>query len=455
MAATRRHSGTTSCPQRDRIGRSYFEPSPDSGAPVSPTKAHLDIARLCAADYIRVILTTNFDRLLERGLEEAEIGPQVIPSTAALSGMTPLLHAPATIIKLHGDYTMLGMRNTAGELSVYPPGWHRLLARIFDEYGLLVVGRSALYGTALVDALQRVRSRRYPMFWAAHHGRLEEPARRIIAQHTATLISVDGADEFFADVAERVDRLAQATGRRQRLKRLRITKYSPHTVPLLGLGSSIPLLQIRAAVVARDGPDDTYEPIRQRDRERIQHALQSSALTHRLRVLATKPSALATGGSIENSPLRRAVQLSDWVETPGGDQGEAAASYRLGSDGIGGISCLAEVRTSDASVFNGGTNAVFIADTGVSILDKLSLVEVAELLRDAITLAARSLPDTLLDALPPDVRPIEAEVHLSATTSDGHGQDPPKRPGTTHRPSSVRERIGRSRDDIESRGSTS
>jgi hypothetical protein len=146
--------------------------------------------------YIRVILTTNFDRLIEHGLEQAGISPQVIASSSALAGMTPLVHAPATVVKLHGDYTMLGLRNTTAELSLYPPAWRKLLARVFDEYGLLVIGWSADWDVALVETLERVRSRRYPMFWGAHRGRLEETAKRLVAQHNATVIEHAGADEF-------------------------------------------------------------------------------------------------------------------------------------------------------------------------------------------------------------------------------------------------------------------
>jgi len=72
-----------------------------------------------------------------------------------------MVHAPTTVIKLHGDYLSLGLRNTPDELTSYPEEIKTLLARVFDEYGLLVVGWSAEYDTALVEALESAPSRRY------------------------------------------------------------------------------------------------------------------------------------------------------------------------------------------------------------------------------------------------------------------------------------------------------
>ena len=44
----------------------------------SHTKAHKSIAKLAKYGYVRVILTTNFDRLLEKAFESEDINPQII-----------------------------------------------------------------------------------------------------------------------------------------------------------------------------------------------------------------------------------------------------------------------------------------------------------------------------------------------------------------------------------------
>lgn len=83
---------------------SYFEPADDErdrGVKL-PTAAHRAIAELVSAGRIRLILTTNFDHLIEDALTAAGV-PQVISRSDAIGGMAPLQHARATVIKLHGD----------------------------------------------------------------------------------------------------------------------------------------------------------------------------------------------------------------------------------------------------------------------------------------------------------------------------------------------------------------
>jgi FMN phosphatase YigB (HAD superfamily) len=63
--------------ERNNLLKAYFEPSEDETDILyrKPTKAHKAIAQLIKNGYIRIVITTNFDRLLESAL--AEIG--VIP----------------------------------------------------------------------------------------------------------------------------------------------------------------------------------------------------------------------------------------------------------------------------------------------------------------------------------------------------------------------------------------
>lgn len=192
----------------------FFEPSDEDrevGNKV-PGDAHRAIAKLVKRGTIRVILTTNFDRLLEQALEAEGIFPQVVVSPTAIAGMEPLTHASCTIIKLHGDYASLDQLNTEEELSQYESQLEGLLDRILDEYGLIVSGWSADWDTALVARIEAVRSRRYPLYWAARTG-LGTAAKRLVAQHRASVILNADADTFFPDVLSRVealDRMAAA-----------------------------------------------------------------------------------------------------------------------------------------------------------------------------------------------------------------------------------------------------
>ena len=164
--------------ERRSILHGYIEPTPEEreeGRKV-PSSAHHAIADLVREGCVRVLVTTNFDRLLENALQERGVEPTVVASVDALNGAEPITHTNCYLLKLHGDYKDARIRNTECELSSYPEAYDNLLDRIFDEYGLLVCGWSGEWDVALRKAIMRSPSRRYSMFWAARRdlGRLRE-----------------------------------------------------------------------------------------------------------------------------------------------------------------------------------------------------------------------------------------------------------------------------------------
>ena len=225
---------------RQALLRRYFDPRPPVG-PINPTDGHRALAWLCASGLVRVIMTTNFDRLLERALEEAGASPQVISGASGVEGMTPLVHSRSTVIKLHGDWATLGMRNTPEELRAYPAELRRLLDSVLDEYGLVVIGWSGEYDVALADAIAACPSRRYPTYWATFRGALTEAAKRLIAQRPTAVIDTTGADEFLVDLAQRSQNLAARAARRVRPSRLRVHRHMPqHGSPPQACGRELP-----------------------------------------------------------------------------------------------------------------------------------------------------------------------------------------------------------------------
>ncbi|MFE1439836.1 SIR2 family protein [Streptomyces sp. NPDC058739] len=188
----------------------YFEPEEGQDDSKGPTAAHRAIAQLVKRGSIRLILTTNFDRLTERALQEVGISPQVVSRPDQIKGIKPLVHSQVTVIKLHGDYADLEQRNTVDELETYPDELQQLLERVLDEYGLIVCGWSADWDKALVRAVEGTRSRRYPLFWS-QYGRFSDAARALTAQHDAVVIDGRSADELFTDLVRRVEALDRLT----------------------------------------------------------------------------------------------------------------------------------------------------------------------------------------------------------------------------------------------------
>jgi len=199
--------------ERRSVLHSYIEPNAEdiaAGRKI-PTRAHQAIARLVAAGHVRVIITTNFDRLIENALRENGVEPTVITSDDALKGAVPLIHSRCYVVKIHGDYLDTRIRNTDSELGAYTPELDRLLDRVIDEHGLIVCGWSGDWDPALRAAITRAPNRRYPMFWAAR-GKMSPVAETLVKHRAGRVIAIEGADAFF----ERLEALVSAQADAQR-----------------------------------------------------------------------------------------------------------------------------------------------------------------------------------------------------------------------------------------------
>lgn len=194
--------------ERQQLLRPYWEPAVEEreeGAKL-PTKAHRAVADLVKLGYVRVIITTNFDRLLETALQDVGVQPTVLSTPDHIEGALPLIHTPCTIIKIHGDYLDTRILNTPEELADYPTAFKQLLDRVFDEFGLIISGWSADWDEALRAALTRAPYRRFSTYWACR-GTPSTKAADLIARKGATLIKIEDADTFFSSIAEKVKAL--------------------------------------------------------------------------------------------------------------------------------------------------------------------------------------------------------------------------------------------------------
>ena len=138
--------------------RSYFEPSDEDRelGLKTPTTGHRAIARLVADGAIRLIITTNFDRLIEEALAEVGVDPVVIANEEAAGSAPPPDRSRCTLVKLHGDCLDTRLRNTPEESAAYEAHLAQFLERALEDYGLVVVGWSAQWDIGLREA---VRSR--------------------------------------------------------------------------------------------------------------------------------------------------------------------------------------------------------------------------------------------------------------------------------------------------------
>jgi hypothetical protein len=191
--------------ERRAILHRYIEPTAEDleqGWKV-PTKGHRAIAQLVKNGFIRVIITTNFDRLIENALRDVGVGPTVVKSDDDLKGAIPLIHSRCFVFKLHGDYLDTRIRNTENELACYSLEVNGLLDRIFDEHGLIVSGWSGDWDAALRAAIIRAPNRRYPLFWTTR-GIPNHAAEDIVRHRSGRFIEITDCDSFWNSLTQRV-----------------------------------------------------------------------------------------------------------------------------------------------------------------------------------------------------------------------------------------------------------
>lgn len=183
----------------------YFEPTElehEQGLK-APTRAHRAIAELAAAGVIKIIVTTNFDRLTERALQDAGVEPLIIATAADAASAPPLHSVRCIVIKVNGDRMSPNLKNTLSELTVYEPELGALLGRVFSDYGLIVCGWSGDWDPALRALTVEHQPAVYSSFWA-HRGLPTAGGEEVIKARAAIAMAITDADSFFEAVASKV-----------------------------------------------------------------------------------------------------------------------------------------------------------------------------------------------------------------------------------------------------------
>ena len=90
----------------NNLMRYYYEPTDEDRLlhRKLPSGFHRQLAQSISNSMGQIMITTNRDRLIEWGLAELGITPQVISQHQDLTTLIPVQHIKCTLIKLNGDY---------------------------------------------------------------------------------------------------------------------------------------------------------------------------------------------------------------------------------------------------------------------------------------------------------------------------------------------------------------
>lgn len=215
--------------ERLNLLRPFFEPT---GEEVEqgirqPTIAHQKIAKLVKEGFIRVIVTTNFDRLVENSLKDLGIEPTVISHPNHIENAIPLIHSSCTVVKVNGDYLETSFLNLKSELSEYDERLKDLLNSIFENFGLIISGWSGDWDLALVDILKSSNKFRFSNFFT-YVGQPSSTLKSLSEFRRAKLIQIADADSFFNSISENVDVMGKALEKNPLSPKLAVAKLKKY-----------------------------------------------------------------------------------------------------------------------------------------------------------------------------------------------------------------------------------
>lgn len=197
--------------ERHNLLRRYFEPSVaelEQGLK-KPTPAHQVIARLVSKGYVRVILTTSLDRLMENALRCIGIEPVVISCPSHIVNSLPIVHARVTVIKINGDYMDSSFLNIKSEADKYEERLSELLRYVSDNFGLITCGWSAESDRVLKEALETSNKFRFSNYFT-YSDQLGNELEELAYIRRGKAVNVTDADSFFKELHEKVETLESA-----------------------------------------------------------------------------------------------------------------------------------------------------------------------------------------------------------------------------------------------------
>lgn len=186
-----------------------------------PSFGHRVVASLITSGRTKCIFTTNFDPLIERATV-------ITDSLASTSGRHLTVAALDTseraervfadgswpvLVKLHGDYQSVRLKNTSAELRSQDETLRRLLADACDRFGLVVCGYSGRDDSVMDVLWEAAKRGAFPsgLYWCARAGADLLPrvshvmSAAAAAGRRTAIVEIENFDEFASDLESELD----------------------------------------------------------------------------------------------------------------------------------------------------------------------------------------------------------------------------------------------------------
>jgi hypothetical protein len=176
-----------------------------------PTLAHYYLASIIASGHCNLILTTNFDNLLEKALTSLRFDEFNVITHAASTEYVTAHPDVVTLVKLHGHYTFPQLANLADETAQLSRQLREYFEYLMRDYGLIVAGYAGRDRSIMEPITRSVRGRTVPkgVIWCVRgDGSVERaPYLRELERTGAgsvRFLRIQDMDDFYRDLHERL-----------------------------------------------------------------------------------------------------------------------------------------------------------------------------------------------------------------------------------------------------------
>jgi NAD-dependent SIR2 family protein deacetylase len=170
---------------------------------VEPTVSHDLIADMVDKKLIKCIITTNFDRLMEKSLDKKGISYDVVSSEKDQEQLKPREHSNCRILKLHGDYHKFNIKNTKDELNKLESGIETEFNEVLEKFGIVVIGYSGS-DNGVMECFENRMNPRYTLYWLKR-GDINKRVEELIRQQDGKKLERDSADGFLKELSKKVE----------------------------------------------------------------------------------------------------------------------------------------------------------------------------------------------------------------------------------------------------------
>ena len=202
----------------------------------TPGKGHESLSQLLCETNNNIVITTNFDRLVETAIQTSGHSKDLIVlsncndmSCSAFDENSNCLNSifqqrqknAPLVIKAHGDVDRIEQKNTIEELRRLPDSFYLRLKSIFTLYKPIFIGYSG-NDSGLVDLLlryakeQRINQDEYGCYWLVYGDDVSHPEDKLPERVRTYLRQVNGQcvthKGFESSICEIVDVLLPETG---------------------------------------------------------------------------------------------------------------------------------------------------------------------------------------------------------------------------------------------------